>query len=126
MVDTRLVRRFRIWQIRLLSENINNFKRGLKRTNRKYLMTRLKLLAHLASKQLSHTLQQWYYKPRRVKILNKFQSICVFQAYIQRIQFRLSLRTNFSLAYRVFRKSVGLKQLEELDYWARTRKHTAL
>ena len=42
--DRRVVRRFRIWQIKQLSQNISRFKRQVRQTNRKYLICTIKVL----------------------------------------------------------------------------------
>lgn len=49
-VDLRLVKRFRKWQIKVLSERICSFKRKVKRTNKAYLIKRLSIFSELILK----------------------------------------------------------------------------
>lgn len=99
-VDLRLVKRFRKWQIKVLSERICSFKRKVKRTNKAYLIKRLSIFSELILKFIAEAFTKMKNFAAPVLLPEECKTsiaACDIYAFSLKYQFLQTLRSNFKI-----------------------------
>ncbi|CAG9328314.1 unnamed protein product [Blepharisma stoltei] len=99
-VDARLVKRFRIWQIHIIKGGISRFLKNIRRTNVKYMTSRLKVIMKILNKPTREFFLRLANHTSQIKIPSSLLpniGACKIIAYLNKKQAKARLTSIFKI-----------------------------